>query len=54
MMDLSRPWRILGIEIDEWLSFIPAGTGKSGSKQILHFVKDFACGLGSPRSGSTC
>jgi hypothetical protein len=54
MMDLSRTWRILGIEIDEWLGFISGGNWESGSKQILHFVQDFACGLGRPRSGSTC
>ena len=30
------------------------GNRKAGSNQILHFVEDFAGGLGRPPSGSTC
>jgi hypothetical protein len=45
MMDLSRDWPILGIEIDEWLGFISGENWERGSKQTLHFVQDFVCGL---------
>jgi hypothetical protein len=54
MMDLSRDWPILGIEIDECLGFISGENWESGSRQILHFVQDFACGSYAGKSGSTC